>query len=278
MFVLSCFAITGELMSSIETRPVSIDTEPLHSVADLGIGAGSAGQPLPNALQSWLAITAIVLIAVDLRPAIVSIGPVLPSIRQEFHLSHAAASLLTSIPNLLMGSLALPTPWLARRFGRDRLLLVALILLCVSTAARAFSPNTPVLLWTTGGVGAGIAVAGTLIAGFIKANFPTKAALLMGIYAASLSVGSTITAATTGLLADYRDRGWRFATGTWSIFGLVAIITWTLVTIREHRHKMKIGRFPLHHHVSLHFGIKLHGSSLYTLHLPTSFSMPCWPG
>jgi CP family cyanate transporter-like MFS transporter len=238
-------------MSSIETRPVSIDTGPLHSSADLGVGAGSEGQSLPNALQGWLAITAIVLVAVDLRPAIVSIGPVLPSIRQEFHLSHAAASLLTSIPNLLMGSLALPTPWLARRFGRDRLLLVALILLCVSTAARASSPSTAVLLWTTGGVGAGIAVAGTLIAGFIKANFPTKAALLMGIYATSLSVGSTITAATTGLLAGYRDRGWRFATGAWSIFGLVAIITWTLVTIREHRHKMNIGRLPLHHRVPL---------------------------
>ena len=63
---------------------------------------------------TWL-VAAMVVIAMALRPGIASIGPVLPLISREFSLSHATASLLTTIPTLLMGLLALPAPWLARR-------------------------------------------------------------------------------------------------------------------------------------------------------------------
>jgi hypothetical protein len=89
---------------------------------------------------AWL-VVAMVVIAMALRPGIASIGPVLPLISREFSLSHATASLLTTIPTLLMGLLALPTPWLARRFGRNGTLLASLVLLFVSMVARAFAPN-----------------------------------------------------------------------------------------------------------------------------------------
>lgn len=124
-----------------------------------------------GARSSWLGIIAIILVAIDLRPGIVSVGPVLNSIRDTFGLSHSMASLLTAIPDLMMGILALPTPWLAKRFGRDRSILAALGLLCTSIVLRSFSKTSTDLLLTTVGVGAGIAIAGALVAGFIKANF-----------------------------------------------------------------------------------------------------------
>ena len=85
-------------------------------------------------------VAAIDLVAIDLRPGIVSIGPLLPHIRQEFGMSNAAASLLTAIRAMLMGLLAFPTPWLAHRFGRDRVILTALIIL-LTTILRAFSSS-----------------------------------------------------------------------------------------------------------------------------------------
>lgn len=188
-----------------------------------------------KSLPVWLAVSAIVAVAIDLRPGIVSIGPVLNSVRQEFRVDHASASLLTAIPDLLMGILALPTPWLARRFGRDRVLLYSLALLCVSTAERAFVHDFWILLLSTAGVGAGIAIAGSLIAGFIKAQFPTKAALLMGIYATALSLGSTVSAAVTGPIALTSRSGWRFATGVWSSLGVIAIFFWVLITLEERK-------------------------------------------
>jgi MFS transporter, CP family, cyanate transporter len=50
-----------------------------------------APAPASHAVGGALAITAIVLVAITLRPGIVSVGPILPSIIDEFGLSHAAA-------------------------------------------------------------------------------------------------------------------------------------------------------------------------------------------
>ena len=117
--------------------------------------------PATRAAGAWVAIAAIVFVAIVLRPGIVSIRPILPAIRDHFRLSHALAALMTTIPDFLMGLLALPTPALAHRFGRDRLVIAALSLLVASIAVRTLAPNTTMLLLATAGVGAGIANAGT---------------------------------------------------------------------------------------------------------------------
>ena len=126
---------------------VSFDEAALtpSNAAAMPFGATANASPAPFQRQDWLALAAIVLVAIDLRPGIVSVGPLLPAIRNDFDLTHAAASLLTTIPDLLMGLLALPTPYLARRFGRNPVLLAALILLCVAVATRAFAPTTGLL-------------------------------------------------------------------------------------------------------------------------------------
>jgi CP family cyanate transporter-like MFS transporter len=185
---------------------------------------------------SWFLVAAMVVVAMALRPGIVSIGPVLPQISQTFHLSHAAASLLTTIPDLLMGLLALPTPWLARRFGRNSVLMASLVLLLVSMVARALSPHVAMLLVTTAGVGAGIAISGALFAGLIKAKFPGKAAAMMGIYATALSFGSTISAGATGPIASLNVLGgWRLGVGVWSLFALFAVGVWLVILRGEQR-------------------------------------------
>jgi CP family cyanate transporter-like MFS transporter len=202
-----------------------------------------------HATTDAMAIAAIVLVAVNLRPGIVSVGPLLPSIIDEFGLSHAAASLLVSIPDVLMGALALPTLWLARRFGRDRVILAALAVLFGSILLRAFSGTVVQLLASTVGVGSGIAIAGALVGGFIKARFPTRAALFMGLYATSLSLGSTISAALTGPVAT--SGGWRLGAGLWGAIGVFAIGGWLMVAIAEGRASRAtsvttIHRLPLH--------------------------------
>ncbi len=177
-------------------------------------------------------IAVIVLVAIDLRPGIVSIGPLLPHIRHEFGISNAQASLLTAIPAMLMGALAFPTPWLSQRFGRDKVVLVALLILMLATALRAFSGSIGSLLGSTVGVGAGIAIVGALIPGFAKKSFPRHAALLIGIYAMSLGLGSTLAAGLTEPLANFGG-GWRFSSGIFALPCLAAIAAWLLVARAE---------------------------------------------
>ncbi|MCA8116640.1 MFS transporter [Burkholderia cepacia] len=105
-----------------------------HEVSDVGapleIPVGSGWRNNPSSLA--VGLVCLVLIGVNLRPGIVSIGPLLPS-----------------IPDVLMGLLALPTPWLARRFGRDRVILAALFVLFAATLGRAFAGSVAQILLLT---------------------------------------------------------------------------------------------------------------------------------
>jgi MFS transporter, CP family, cyanate transporter len=177
--------------------------------------------------SEWWLVVAIVLVAIGLRPGIVSMGPALPAIIETFQLSHAVASMMTAIPDLLMGALALPTPWLVRQFGVNKVLMVALSVLGMSILVRAYSSGSVLLLGSTVGVGAGIAVAGAMFAGIVKASFATRAAFIMGIYATALSLGSTLSAGLTGWILQFA--GWRLATGVWAVFAAIAIVAWWLV-------------------------------------------------
>lgn len=201
---------------------------PATSFGSRSASAAAAAPQASSGMTLAVAIACIALVAVDLRPGIVSIGPMLEQIRSEFGISNTQASLLTAIPNVLMGLLALPAPWLARRFGRDRVILAALAVLGLATLLRAFVGTTASLLVTTAGVGAGIAVSGALISGFVKARFPRHVSLLMGLYAMSLGLGSTLAAAMTGPLAALGG-GWRLGTGFWALPGLTAIAAWLYV-------------------------------------------------
>lgn len=75
-----------------------LSTRPLGHYRLRVVQAGAATADVPAALArpalSFAAtVAAIVLVAIDLRPGIVSIGPLLPHIRQEFGMSNAEASL-----------------------------------------------------------------------------------------------------------------------------------------------------------------------------------------
>lgn len=198
--------------------------------------AGAPHRPAAPAAVGSLSMTAaalcVILVALDLRPGIVSTGPLLPSIIPEFGLSHTQAALLTAIPTLLMGLLAAPAPWLSRRYGRDRVMFAALALLTASSVVRAFAGSVTLLFATTVGIGAGIAVAGVLIASFVKAAFPRQVAIFMSLYATALALGSTLSAAATGTLASWTG-GWRWASGAWALPGIVALFAWLFVARRS---------------------------------------------
>lgn len=177
-------------------------------------------------------VVCIVLVAATLRPGIVSIGPLLPSIIDELGLSHTQAALLTAIPTLLMGLLAFPAPWLAHRFGRDRVILAALMVLGIAIVLRTLAGSVGQLFAATAGVGAGIAVAGTLFSSYVKARSPARIALFMGIYATAIGLGSTVAAATTGLI-DQAIHDWRWAGGFWVLPVVLAAVAWTLIERRS---------------------------------------------
>lgn len=181
--------------------------------------------PQKNPRHTVAAVVGLLVLSIALRPAIVSIGPILLLIQHEFALSYTQAALLTSIPDVCMGIFALLAPRLTVRLGIDRCVILALALLGSATLLRAVSPNPALLLGSTFLASVGIAIAGALIGGWIKAHFPDRAALFMGIYAAGLSLGATLAAVFAAPIAELTG-SWRISAGLWSVLSVTAVISW----------------------------------------------------
>lgn len=171
------------------------------------------------------AVIGLLVLSLALRPAIVSIGPILLPIQQHFGLSFTQAALLTAIPDVCMGLMALLAPSLARRHGTDRCVVAALVLLGAACLLRALAGTTMLLLFSTFLVSVGIAIAGALIGGWIKTHFPQRPALFMGIYAAGLSVGASLSAVLTAPITALAQ-SWRVGSGIWSMLCVSAVLSW----------------------------------------------------
>jgi CP family cyanate transporter-like MFS transporter len=171
------------------------------------------------------AIIGLLILSLALRPGIVSIGPILLQIQNEFALSYTKSSLLIAIPDICMGVFALFVPRIARTLGSDRAVITALVLLAAATLLRGLSASVTALLLTTLFVGIGIAVSGSLVGGWIKTHFPREASFFMGIYAAGLSVGASAAAVLTDVVARI-NQDWRWAAAMWSLLCVTAILSW----------------------------------------------------
>lgn len=178
-----------------------------------------------------VAILCLLILSFALRPGIVAVGPSLLHIREDFDLTYAGASLLTSIPDVCMGLFVLFVPGISRRLGADKTVLLSLLLLGIAMLMRAITHSTSLLMFWTALVGVGIAIAGALIGGWIKEHFPQEAPFFMGIYAGGLSIGATIAAGSTGFISTALG-SWRFGVGIWCVLAVTAIASWSYLTRR----------------------------------------------
>jgi len=186
-------------------------------------------------LAALLLVAAIVAVALNQRPAVVAVAPVLGDLRADTGLSSAMAGLLTTLPVLCFGAFAPLAPRLARRIGLETAVALSLLVLAAGIALRLL---TPVALLFAGSVlaGAAIALANVLLPAFVKREFRRPGAV-MGLYSASLNLGAAAGAAATVPLATALGVDWRTALGLWLVLAVAALLLWLPVagTGREHR-------------------------------------------
>lgn len=178
---------------------------------------------------------AVVLIAINLRPALASVGPLIGDIREATGLSHTALGLLTTIPLLAFGAVSMWTPAVTRRLGMGGALACSLALLCVGTAIRV-TPSVVVLFIGTGVLGIGIALGNVLLPALVKQDFPRHSGAMTSLYSSAMGLGATIAAGVTAPLG--LRIGWRAALGIWAVPAVIALLVW--------RAQRKLGSMPAH--------------------------------
>ncbi|MEE6295456.1 MFS transporter [Georgenia wangjunii] len=182
----------------------------------------------PRVAGAGLALAAVVAVALNLRAAISSVGPVLEEIQAGVELSAGAAGVLTSLPVLCFAVVGLASPWLGRRFGIERAIAAAVVVLGVSLLVRVAGGPVPLFLGTLTACGS-IAAVNVLMTVVVKTRFPHRVGLVTGVYTSAMAGGSAAAAALSAPVAaavGLADSGWRVALAVWAVPCLVAVALW----------------------------------------------------
>ncbi len=216
----------------------------------------------PRGKQGALLNAGILMIATTLRVTFTGAAPLLETIRTDYGLSTAQTGLLTTLPLLAFALISPLAAGIARRFGMERSLFAAMLLICAGIALRSL-PSAALLFAGTAIIGCGIALGNVLLPGLIKRDFSQHVARLTGAYSLTMGAAAALGSALVVPLALH-GFGWRSALLMLMLFPLLAFLIW-LPQWRTTRsanlsssralHERGIWRSPLAWQVTLFLGL-----------------------
>ena len=215
----------------------------------------------PLVSRPWLLLLGLVLVALNLRPALSSLSPLLSEVSSSLGLSAARAGLLTTLPVLCLGLFAPLAPILARRFGAERVVLGILLTLAAGILLRSAFGEVGLFAGSLI-AGASIGIIGVLLPGIVKRDFAKQAGTMTGVYTMALCLGAALAAGASVPLSDYFGNNWNIGLGFWMLPALLAALCWLPQVGHKHgahrvAYRVKgLLRDPLAWQVTLYMGLQ----------------------
>ena len=172
----------------------------------------------------WLMIS-VVLVALNLRPSMAAVGPLLLSIRLDVPLSFSSAALLTMLPVMAMGLAMFFGMGLAKRLGEHRSIVLSLLVIGLATLSRLFLDSALELIVSAIAAGVGIALIQALMPSLIKSRFSANVSLFMGLYVTAIMGGAAL-AASFSPFVQVQTGSWRIGLAIWAALALLALVFW----------------------------------------------------
>lgn len=176
----------------------------------------------------------VMLVAANLRPAVVSVGPLIGTISADAGFGSAVAGLLTALPVLFFGISAPVAPRLANRFGTERVIFGSLLLLILGIVVRLV-PSSVALFLGSAIIGAAIGTCNVVLPALIKRDFAHRSGLMTGFYSMTLSGGAAVASGVSVPINDALGGDWRLALASWGLLALVAVVVWVPQLSHVHR-------------------------------------------
>lgn len=173
----------------------------------------------------WLMIS-VVLVALNLRPSMAAVGPLLASIRGEVPLSFSSAALLTMLPVMAMGLAMFFGMGLAKRFREHRSIVVSLLVIGVATLSRLFLDSALELIVSAIAAGVGIAMIQAVMPALIKSRFSADVSLFMGLYVTAIMGGAALAASFSPFVL-VQTGSWRIGLAIWAGLAVLALVCWS---------------------------------------------------
>lgn len=172
-----------------------------------------------------LLMFSIVLVALNLRPSMAAVGPLLSAIRGDIALSFSLASLLTMLPVMAMGLAMFFGLRVSQRLGQMRTVVVSLLIIGVATVSRLFLDSALELILSAMLAGIGIALIQAMMPALIKSRFSDNVSLCMGLYVTAIMGGAAIAASFAPVVMN-RTGSWRMGLAIWAGLALLALLFW----------------------------------------------------
>lgn len=188
----------------------------------------------------WL-MFGIILVALNLRPSMAAVGPLLSAIRGDIPLSFSAASLLTMLPVMAMGLAMFFGIGISRRLGEQRTVILSLSIIGLATLSRLVLDSAPQLIGSAVLAGMGIALIQALMPVLIKSRFPNHVALCMGLYVTSIMGGAALAASLSPLVLA-QTGSWRIGLAIWAALALLALLVWWTQSIPSSIQNTPVGK------------------------------------
>lgn len=191
------------------------------------------GMRMGRPARAGLLAAMVFLVAMNLRPAIVAVGPLLGSLGSDLGWGESAQGFLAALPLLAFAAMSPLVRFITVRIGEDTAVLLALVFIAVGALLRSAGGSAVVWVGTLV-VGCAIAVGNVLVPAIVKRDYAGHVSLATGVYSGCITAGSAIASLTAASMAAHWG-GWRAALAFWSVPALVVAALWACRILAKRR-------------------------------------------
>lgn len=174
------------------------------------------------------------LIAFTVSILLQSISPLIPSIMNDFNISHSIGGLLYSIPILMIILFSFPLGMFSDRIGEEISIGIGIFLSVSSSFIQSLSPSFLFLIIFRAVFGLGFAICFLNLPKIVKENFPQNlSGTATGLYTTAIPFGAAMGIIFTKPLLLLTG-GWRGVLSIWGFFGIaITLLWWSFLWVRR---------------------------------------------
>lgn len=192
---------------------------PAHS------GSRGSARPKHSVFGRVLVAAAIVLLALNLRVAVSSVGVLLEAVQDGLGMSSSVAGVLTTLPVICFAIAGVSTHAVVQRLGLHITTMVCLVAIIFGLITRVIVDNSALFIITSAIALAGAAFGNVILPPLAKLHFPNRLAGISAAFGAALMGGAALASATTVPLAEALG-GWRQGLAIWAALAVITVIAW----------------------------------------------------
>lgn len=189
-----------------------------------------------------LLILGIILISINLRTSIASVGPLIPFIREDLGISNGLAGFLTTLSLITFAIFSLFAPSIGKRLGHGKAIFLGIVLLAIGVVIRVLG-GVELLYLGTALTGIGIVIANVLMIPFFKARIPEQLGLMTALLSTGMSLFAAIASGISVPLAVDLGLGWRGSLLSWVVLMVLALLVW-IPQLKPHGSSQQRAIFP----------------------------------